>query len=445
MKAVLLLSNGHGEDLSGARLAQALRAHGVAVEALPLVGHGEAYRRAGVPVVVPTRTYSTGGLGYTSLAGRLTELRQGQVLYLLGLLRQLWRRRHQLQLVVAVGDLVPLAAAWLVAGPGRPAVMYLVAYSSHYEGRLRLPWPCGPLLRSRRIRRIWSRDALTADDLSGQLGRTVQFLGNPFFDPVVPASAEPQMPAVQPATPPAQPSQPPGLGLLPGSRMPEALGNLERLLRVLALLPAPLQQSGALRLRAALVGDLSAEAVAAMARPLGWQFEPGGGEPPARLRHGGLCLELLWGRFADVLQRSDLILSMAGTAAEQAVGLGKPVLQLAGPGPQFTAGFAEAQRRLLGPGVHCAEGPVDGAATLAATARLAASLLARLADPATAAPWRRELAELGRQRIGTPGGSERLAAAIMEVIHAHPGSPDERSLQAVQPSRRSGGSPAQRG
>lgn len=40
---------------------------------------------------------------------------------------------------------------------------------------------------------------------------------------------------------------------------------------------------------------------------------------------------------------------MAGTAAEQAVGLAKPVLQLPGQGPQFTASFAEAQRRLLGP------------------------------------------------------------------------------------------------
>lgn len=409
MSAVLLLSNGHGEDLSGAQLAVGLRERGVAVEALPLVGHGEAYRRAGVPVVAATRSYSTGGLGYTSLAGRLTELRQGQVVYLLGLLRQLWRRRRQLRLVVAVGDLVPLAAAWLVAGPGRPAVIYLVAYSSHYEGRLRLPWPCGPLLRSRRIQRIWSRDALTATDLSGQLGRPVHFLGNPFFDTV--ATATPSA-----ATSP----QPQALGLLPGSRLPEALGNLERMLQVLTRLPQPLQQPGALRLQAALVRELDAEAVAAMARRHGWRLTPAHGELPDRLERDGLVLALRWGRFAAVLAESDLLISMAGTAAEQAVGLGKPVLQLAGPGPQFTAGFAEAQRRLLGPGVHCAEGPVDAPETLEATARLAARLLARLRDPEEAAAWQRDLQTIGRQRIGDPGGSERLVAAIMEVIRDHP-------------------------
>ena len=45
---------------------------------------------------------------------------------------------------------------------------------------------------------------------------------------------------------------------------------------------------------------------------------------------------------------------MAGTAAEQAIGLGKPVIQIEGKGPQFTKSFAEAQRRLLGKYVFCA-------------------------------------------------------------------------------------------
>jgi len=45
---------------------------------------------------------------------------------------------------------------------------------------------------------------------------------------------------------------------------------------------------------------------------------------------------------------------MAGTAAEQAIGLGKPVIPIEGKGPQFTKSFAEAQRRLLGKYVFCA-------------------------------------------------------------------------------------------
>ena len=45
---------------------------------------------------------------------------------------------------------------------------------------------------------------------------------------------------------------------------------------------------------------------------------------------------------------------MAGTAAEQATGLSKPVIQIEGEGPQFTKSFAEAQRRLLGNYIFCA-------------------------------------------------------------------------------------------
>ena len=38
-----------------------------------------------------------------------------------------------------------------------------------------------------------------------------------------------------------------------------------------------------------------------------------------------------------------MLYSMAGTATEQAIGLGKPVIQIEGKGPQFTKTFAEAK------------------------------------------------------------------------------------------------------
>ena len=47
---LLLLSNGHGEDLSGARLGQALQQQGASVQAVPLVGDGAPYKQAQLPV-----------------------------------------------------------------------------------------------------------------------------------------------------------------------------------------------------------------------------------------------------------------------------------------------------------------------------------------------------------------------------------------------------------
>ena len=396
MKPVLLLSNGHGEDLSGALVAAELMQRGIPVEALPLVGHGSPYRQRGVPVLGRTRSCSTGGLGYTSLRGRLSELLEGQMGHVLGRLLLLRRRRRHYGLVVAVGDVLAVLGSWL---SGLPSAVYLVAYSSHYEGRLRLPWPCGWLLNRASIKAIWSRDCLTANDLSQQLNRAVVFLGNPFLDVVSAGTSESlPLPALQ-------------LALVPGSRLPEAARNLALMLRVLALLPEEWARSQPLRLRAALVAELDSSCVAKLAAPLGWRLEASD-----RLVRGPLVVELGWGQFGEILASSQLVLGMAGTAAEQAVGLGKPVLQLVGGGPQFTAGFAEAQRRLLGPGVRCAPGSSGSAATLVATAQLAQGLLDQQSDPKQGPALRQSLAAIGLERIGAPGGSEAVAAAIMAML-----------------------------
>ncbi|MEB3176298.1 MAG: lipid-A-disaccharide synthase-related protein, partial [Synechococcus sp.] len=270
---------------------------------------------------------------------------------------------------------------------------YLVAYSSHYEGRLRLPWPCGACLASGRTRAVFSRDALSASDLSEQLRRQVQFLGNPFMEGIAEAQA----------TGPRA-----GVLLLPGSRLPEARENLARMLALLEQLPTALAGQ---RFSAALVRELDSTAVAELALQRGWQLEPGESSSNRLvLRRGTLRLEGHWGRFATLLPQAQVVISMAGTASEQAVGLGIPVLQLAGHGPQFTAGFAEAQRRLLGPAVHCAAGAVDDPATLRASAQLLEQLLTL--PEQELARYRQE----GLQRLGSSGGTERMAQAILEAL-----------------------------
>ena len=301
--------------------------------------------------------------------------------------------------------------------------MYLVAYSSHYEGKLRLPWPCGWLLKRPRIRAVWSRDQLTADDLSEQLGRPVRFLGNPFLDPLLEGMPQAGVPQRAAAAAPdhgsahgsSTPSRP-VVAVLPGSRLPEALGNLSLLLQVLERLPHT-EGAGEPILRAALVGALKPAEIAAASAPLGWRYlEANGATGTALLLREGRRLELHWNRFASVLAGSDLVLAMSGTATEQAVALARPVVQLAGPGPQFTAGFAEAQRRLLGPGVCCAAGPVGATATLEATAQMLQAMLTKLTDPIAGPAWSQTLEAIAAERLGATGGSARIAAAIQTIL-----------------------------
>ena len=73
-----------------------------------------------------------------------------------------------------------------------------------------------------------------------------------------------------------------------------------------------------------------------------------------KFEYKSLKVNLYRNNFDEILLKSRCCISMAGTAAEQAIGLGKPVIQIEGKGPQFTKSFAEAQRRLLGKYVFCA-------------------------------------------------------------------------------------------
>ncbi len=388
MARLLLLSNGHGEDLSGALLGRALSEQGHEVQALPLVGQGNSYRTAGIPLLGRTREFSTGGIGYTSLRGRLTELMQGQLFHLLEQLVRLLRRAHRFDLIVVVGDVIPVIASWLCR---RPAATYLVAYSSHYEGRLRLPWPCAELLATPRFLAVFSRDQLTADDLSQQLRQPVRFLGNPFMDPVL--TPVPPLPAAMQR-----------IGLLPGSRRPELEENLRLLLAVAEQLPV----SEELSLDLALVPSLEADALGRLADSAGWQ------QSGDRLIHrDGATIHVRRDAFQALLQSSDLLICMAGTAAEQAVGLGRPVLQLPGRGPQFTAAFAEAQRRLLGPTVFCAPGDAGSLGNLQASAQLALQLLERCRSDQQ---LQRQCRQEAERRLGAAGGGRRMAAAISALL-----------------------------
>jgi uncharacterized protein (TIGR03492 family) len=186
------------------------------------------------------------------------------------------------------------------------------------------------------------------------------------------------------------------------------------LLALVEYLPEQLLTNGELSLDLALVPALDDNSLAAVITHQGWrmQLDPDN-ETLTRLVLGERHITLRRDSFIKVLQSSDLLISMAGTATEQAVGLAKPVVQLAGMGPQFTAEFAEAQRRLLGPTVFCADGKTGEALNLQNTAKLTVELLKRsLEDRELHAQCQQQAA----RRLGGAGGGQRLAEAITNLL-----------------------------
>ena len=103
---------------------------------------------------------------------------------------------------------------------GKEFFIYLVAYSSHYEGRLKLPWPCKLFLLSENAKRIYTRDLLTAIDLTKQLRKKVLFFGNPFMDHFSIYGSQLSQSTFS-------------IALLPGSRFPEIAHNFLLILEVI--------------------------------------------------------------------------------------------------------------------------------------------------------------------------------------------------------------------
>ena len=83
MSKILVLSNGHGEDLSGSLIAKQFIKSGYSVNALPIVGAGKHYEKEKIKIIGKTKEFSTGGIGYNSFKGRLTEILGGELFYLI--------------------------------------------------------------------------------------------------------------------------------------------------------------------------------------------------------------------------------------------------------------------------------------------------------------------------------------------------------------------------
>ena len=338
MSRILLLSNGHGEDLSGSLIAKKLVNRGYSVDALPIVGKGIHYEKENIKIIGKTRQFSTGGIGYNSFKGRLTEIFGGEIIYLLKRLYLTYKIRKKYSYFFIVGDIVPICFAWVC---NKDFFTYLVAYSSHYEGKLKLPWPSKFFLLSKKAKKIYTRDSLTANDLTLQLKKKVSFLGNPFMDKFFFRDKDLKKSEFS-------------IGLFPGSRFPEILDNFILILEVLEAI-SDFKYFQKIEFNFAIVNALSSSKIREIFKNRKWVYlEKINDKNLLNFQYKSLKVNLYWNTFDEILLKSRCCISMAGTAAEQAIGLGKPVIQIEGKGPQFTKSFAEAQRRLLGKYVFCA-------------------------------------------------------------------------------------------
>jgi len=370
----LCISNGHGEDWIAAAIIARLPKT-IDVEAYPMIGAGNAY--TGVcPIVGPRATLASEG--WRNVKGSLRrDLANGGLMTIPPALSFLRNIRGKYDRIFVVGDMTGVLAAFAT---GHRDLVYLDVYKTG-AGRLY----SGPERFA--IKRACKTVFCRADNLARTLehiGVDARSAGNVMVDAIPHGDYDAR----------ARRSRPLAVTLLPGSR---ALTADSFALQVDALrtLPAELRPDVFLAVAGGInVDDLAKKT--GLRRTSMLSAEP---DDMGELSDGDLTIHMgRGGAMGNMLAASDLVLSQAGTATVQALGLGKPAITFVNPRDRRSR-FADEQM-LFGEArtVVAAEAPAIGAA-----------LRKLLGDDGE----RRRLANTGRQRIGGPGAMHAILDTLV--------------------------------
>jgi uncharacterized protein (TIGR03492 family) len=366
---VLIVSNGHGEDAVGLGIANELQGQGRIV-AFPLSGTGGAYHA--VPLLDPRRSLPSGGFALRGSWRRLwADMSAGVAAHWLAQRATLRGQRGRHRLVVAIGDVYCLQMAALA---GRPIVFIATAKSEYNEPHRWLE----RLIIRRRAAIVFTRDQSTADALR-RAGLPAEYVGNPLMDTIGVSE-----------TPVAVDRAKLTVTILPGSRA-DAYDNLRPLLQVCEAVARRVPAT----FLCALAPGIDMGRVRADATRARWLADGDG------LRRDAVVIKLT-SAFGDAVQAADVVVGLAGTANEQAAGLGKAVVTFPGPGAQATRQFVKLQQRLLG----------DALVTTQTWEEAARAVVRLLTDPAE----RTARGTFGRQRMGSPGAIKKIAKKIVELL-----------------------------
>ncbi|MBW4689425.1 MAG: lipid-A-disaccharide synthase-related protein [Komarekiella atlantica HA4396-MV6] len=432
---LLVLSNGHGEDMIAVRILQELQrqSNPPDIFALPLVGEGHAYQQLDIPLIGSVRTMPSGGFVYMDGRQLIRDVRGGLLQLTFTQIKAMRRwvnsqkKLGNKRAILAVGDIVPLLFATFsgakYAFVGTAKSEYYVrdevgllprkskaARWENFSGSVYHPWERW-LMSRRRCKAVFPRDALTTETLK-QWPIPAFNLGNPMMD-----GLEPTFPLQQFYSNDTQQKEkvrPLVVTLLPGSRPPEAYANWEKIMIAVSALIATLQDkdsafytSGTVVFLGAIAPSLDCNIFAQNVNSQGWQSDL---ESPIQLpdsntlifKQRNAYLLLTQKAYNDCLHLGDLAIAMAGTATEQFIGLGKPAIAIPGDGPQYNPNFAEAQSRLLGASLILIEQPE----------KVAKAVHLLFKDPDIL----QTIAENGIQRMGKPGAAQRIANCLQELL-----------------------------
>lgn len=400
---ILFISNGYGEDYVAVNIAKKLKILDTNLEiyGMPIVGEGYLYKKYNIPLIGLHKKLPSGGF-LSNIKIILKDLKSGLIGLHLHLLKTLKKWSLEGDYIVSVGDIVPLIYAILSKKPFffvsiQKSAYYVIDDKIDIENltykdlkSLAIKTFLGEyfFLKNPRLIKVFPRDSLTHNILK-KIGVNSNYLGNPMMDGLETTGKLPLEKFQKYYK----------ILILPGSKTPEAYNNFSIILKGISELIKKNPSEFFLFLTA-LSPNIDIEEIQKILEKNG--FKKLMIEEDYILfakNHNYLFLTNL---FNDCIHLADLGICMAGTATEQFVGLGKPAIAIFGKGPQFTKKFALAQKRLLGKSLFLAEIPEEIPQIFQEIYKNDKLL--------------NEISINGKNRMGNPGASYRIAKEILEHI-----------------------------
>ncbi len=388
---VLFVSNGRGEDEIACRVAARLRMRAdasLSIEGWPMVGDGDAYQAAAI-AFNRTRSLLPGeGFGTLSLGSFVRDLRAGWLRVHAQQIREAARLRERFDLIVAVGDIVPLAVATIAR---TPFISIGCAKSVYYGPRFGFNTVERWMLKHGEAV-CFTRDARTGRMLR-KAGVRARYVGNPVMDHLEPTG--------QPI--PWRDGES-VVACFPGSRG-DREHNAVSILRLVALGANIWERHGAVHLAFAVPRVFELErfqaAIAQDLRARAWQTLASG-TSSLLLGLGRLRASFSYAALGDVLHKARVAIGLGGTVNEQAIGCGVPCVTFATSGPQGRA-YLRMKMPYFG----------DAALEVAPEATpLANAVLRILTDDVLHARMRRA----GAERMGIPGATDAIVDSILRKL-----------------------------
>lgn len=371
----LFISNGHGEDAIAAAIVAQMPGS-VNVEAYPMIGAGNAY--TGIcPIVGPRATLASEG--WRNVKGSLRrDIATGGLSTVPPAFRFLRQIQNKYDRIVIVGDMVGVLACYLT---GHRGLYYLDVYKT---GAARLYSGIERWVIKRACTTVFCRSYSLATALK-HVDVDARSAGNVMMDAIPHGDFDAQ----------SRRQRKLAVTLLPGSR---ALTSESFALQVdgLRTLPAELRPDVFL----AVAGSVNVDSLARKAGLKRTALLSSEQADLGELSDGDLTIHMARGSaMGNLLAVSDVVLSQAGTATVQALGLGKPAITFVNPRDRRSR-FADEQM-------------LFGEARTVVTAD-AAAIGAALETLLSNDVERQRLANIGRQRIGGPGAMLAIIDALME-------------------------------